>query len=145
MLDAFRDPVPAQVAPLTEADLASAVTVRNVPAEITRDGMLTGVAQITNRSTAAWPAFSGEGVIGGRYLVFLLMRWLDRGQALSGLGDVVIMPENVSPGEVVEITLAVPPPPKAGDYELELRVTQAVDRMHGMVSADVLRVPVRVK
>jgi hypothetical protein len=104
-----------------------------------------GVAKITNRSTAAWPAFSGEGVIGGRYLVFLLVRWLERGRALDGLGDVIAMPENVAPGEAVEIPLAVPPPPRAGEFELELRVAQAVDRMHGMISRDVLRVPVRVR
>src|SRR5215813_9143839 len=145
MFDAFRDPVPAQIVRLSETDLASAITTHGLPTGVRRGGTATGVAEVTNRSTVAWPAFNGEGVINARFLTFLLVRWLAHGQALDGMGDVIAMPQNVSPGETVEIPLSLAVPPTSGDFELELRVTQAVGAASGLVSQDALRVPVRVK
>jgi hypothetical protein len=145
IVDAFRDPVPAQVARLSEAELASTVVIRGMPDAVTRGSIARGVAQVTNRGTAAWPAFNGEGVMGGNLLVFLLARWLANGQAVPGAGDVYSLPENVSPGETVEVRVSLQAPITPGDYEVEFHVTQALDRLHGIVSQDVLRVPVRVK
>jgi hypothetical protein len=145
MFDAFRDPVPAQIAPFADTDLASIIIARGLPSEVRRGGMVTGVAEVTNRSSTAWPAFSGEGPISARYLVFVLVRWLLHGQALNGLGDVVALPLNVSPGETVEVPLSLTAPAAAGDFELELRVAQALDGVHGLISQDARSVPVRVR
>jgi hypothetical protein len=145
MVDAFRDRVPARVAPLSDADLASTVTARGLPSVARRGDSVTGVAEITNRATVAWPAFSGEGVMSARYLIFLLVRWLAHGQQLDRAGDVIPLPLNVSPGETVAVPFSVAAPPVAGDLELELRVTQALDGVHGLISRDALRVPVRVE
>ena len=144
MFDAFRDPVPAQIAPLADSDLASAITARGFPADVPRGATTAGVAAITNRSSAAWPAFNGEGSINARYLIFLLVRWMSNGRVLDGMGDVLPLPENVSPGETVEIPLSLTAPPMSGNFELELRVTQAIDGVHGLIGTDALRVPVRV-
>jgi hypothetical protein len=145
MVDAFRHTVPARVAPLTIGDLASTVRVRALPPEVRRGERIAGVAEITNRGSVGWAAFSGDGVISARYLVFLLARWLVHGQPIPGSGDVLALPVNVGPGETIELPFAVPAPSIAGDLELELRVAQAVDAVHGLVSDDALRVPVRVR
>jgi hypothetical protein len=145
MFDAFRDRVPARVAPMTESDLASAITMRSLPAAVRRGTNATGVVEITNRGNAAWPAFSGDGVISSRYLVFLLARWFQQGQLLEGAGDVLPLPKNLPPGETVSMPFSVAVPSVAGDLELELRVTQAVDRAHGLISQDALRVLVKVE
>ena len=145
MLDAFREPLPAQLAPLSEADLASTIAARGLPGEVRRGATAAGVVSITNRGGAAWPAFTGEGAIGARYQMFLLARWLSHGRPLDGAGDVVALPRNLAPGEAVEVPLALAVPAMAGDFELELRVSQALDGVHGLIGADALRVPVRIE
>jgi hypothetical protein len=145
MWDAFREPVPALIAPLSQTDLASRIAARGLPAEMRRDGTATGVAEITNLGNAAWPVFSGEGVMSSSNLVFLLVRWLAHGQPLNGAGDVVLLPRNLSPGETVEVPLSLAAPPVSGDLELELRVTQALDGAHGSVGREALRLTIRVR
>jgi hypothetical protein len=145
MFDAFRDRVPARVAPLAVADLASTVVVTGVPREVRRGADVPGVAKITNTSSVGWPAFSGEGVISARYLVFVLARWVANGQPIPQSGDVFPLPENVAPGDTVEMRFTVPAPSQTGELQLEFRVTQAVDALHGLASDDAARVPVRVR
>ena len=91
MLDAFRDPVPARVAPLDRAPIWRAPSRRAVvPTTMRRGGSVDAAcAEITNSSNVAWPAFSGEGAISARYLVFLLVRWLADGAGDPGVGDVI--------------------------------------------------------
>jgi hypothetical protein len=145
MVDAFRDPVPARIVPLTPAQLANAIEMRDVPAVVRPGERIHAVATLANRSDTAWPAFSGEGVMNARNLVFLLVRWLDHGSAVAGAGDVIPLPEDLAPGERVEIPVAITAPRARGPLQLELRVTQAVDGTHGLVSDDTTRVPVRIE
>lgn len=145
MMDAFRDPVPARIAKLSEADLASDIGARGLPTQLPRGGTATGVVDVTNRGSAAWPAFTGDGVINSRHLMFLLVRWLANGRALEGVGDVVALPLNVSPGETVEVPISVTAPSVPGNFELELRVSQAVDRRRGRIGLNALRLPMRVQ
>lgn len=145
MIDAFRDPVPARIVPLSEADLASDITARGLPTRLPRGGTVSGVVDVTNRGAAAWPAFNGDGVMNSRNLVFLLVRWLANGRPLEGVGDVVALPLNVSPGETVEIPVSVTAPSESGTFELELRVSQAMDRRRGLIGPNALRLPMRVQ
>jgi hypothetical protein len=145
MVDAFRDPVPARIIPLSEADLASDIGARGLPTQLPPGGTASGVVEVTNRSAVAWPAFNGDGVINSRNLMFLLVRWLANGRPLEGVGDVVPLPLNVSPGETVEVPVSVTAPSVPGDFELELRVSQAVDRRRGRTGQDALRLVVRVR
>ena len=145
MFDAFRQRVPAQVAPLSDADLASAIATRGLPLTVRRGATASGVAEVTNRSAVGWPAFSGDGRVNARYLIYLLVRWLAHGQALDGVGDVIALPRNLSPGETVEVPLVLAVPMVRGDLVLELRVAQALDGLHGLIGTDALRVPVRVE
>jgi hypothetical protein len=145
MVDAFRDPVPARIVPLSEADLASDIAARGLPAQLPRGGTASGVVDVTNRGAVAWPAFNGDGVINSRNLMYLLVRWLADGRPLEGVGDVVPLPLNVSPGETIEMPISVTAPSVPGRFELELRVSQAIDRRRGVIGNDALRLSVRVQ
>ena len=145
MVDAFRDPVPALLKPLSQDDLHSAIQMRRPPLVMQRGATLRRWVWITNQAHAAWPAFSGDGVISARYLTFLLIRWFANGQPLAGVGDVLPLPENVAPGEMLMMQVPFVAPSNPGRFEVELSITQAVDGAHGIMAPDVLRVPVLVE
>ena len=145
MVDAFADAVPARVGPLQPAQLAGPVTALKVPRQMPAGGARRVRLRIVNTGDAAWPAFSGEGSISSRNLIFLLVRWYADGAQVPGAGDVVPLPENVAPGEAIQMGFRLQAPSSPGDYELELRVAQAVDGQRGVVGPDALRVPVRVR
>jgi hypothetical protein len=145
MVDTFRDPLPARVEKLKEDDLRSTIRLDDYPATVARGTSLERWVEITNDGRVAWPAFSGEGVISARYLTFLLVRWFVNDQALPGIGDVIPLPENVSPGETVRMRVPLLAPPVPGRFDLELRITQAVDGTRGLSGPTELRVPVTVE
>jgi len=145
MLDAFRDRVPARVAPLTVDDLTSVIAIWKLTGDVRRGAPVTALVQITNRSAVAWAGFSGEGAISSRYLVGLLARFLDRGRQLPGVGDVIILPQNLSPDETVYLPLSLTAPPVAGQFKLELRITQVLDGAHGLVGRETRRIWIRVE
>ena len=140
LVDAFRDPVAAHVAPIEPARARRRRSRRQPfrrrwrPAARQRRAL-----RITNRSSVAWPAFNGEGMINARYLIFLLVRWFAGGEVVPGVGDVIPLPENVAPGEPVRMAFVLPAPSRPGDYEVELRVTQAIDGQRGIVGARACR------
>jgi hypothetical protein len=145
MVEAFRDPVAARVRPLAPSQLAGAVAALRVPGELPAGGARRARVRLVNRGAVAWPAFSGEGAINSRNLVFLLVRWYAGGEQVADAGDVVLLPENVAPGESIQMGFRLQAPARPGDYELELRVTQAVDGRRGVIGPDALRLPVRVR
>jgi hypothetical protein len=145
MFDAFRDPVPAHVRELDEADLRGAVLLRRYPRSVAPGSTHVARVKITNRGARAWPAFTGEGVISARYQVFLLVRWFAGGQPLAGVGDVIPLPQNVAPDETIKMRVPLTAPAAPGALTLELRVTQAIDGRRGIVGPNALRVPVRVE
>lgn len=144
MIDAFRDPQAARVASLSPEQLAGAVTAIDVPPALAAGATRPVAVEIRNDGDLAWPAFNGEGVISARHLVFLLVRWYAGGAPLQEGGDVIPLPENVAPGEAIEVRWSLLAPTRPGDYELELRVTQAVDGRRGVIGPGALRLPVRV-
>ncbi|HEX7409821.1 MAG TPA: hypothetical protein VF515_19505 [Candidatus Binatia bacterium] len=141
-IGAFRDPVPVRLAILRTADLASEVTVRSAPARLRHGGSQPVVASITNRGTQAWPTFSFDYT--NRGIVFLVVRWLASGRPVSGVGDVVKLPKNVCPGEVVQVPFQLTAPPQPGQYEVELRVAQVLNAAGGLSSDDTYRFPLAV-
>ncbi|MBX3023869.1 hypothetical protein KF840_03065 [bacterium] len=134
----------ARIAELAPAQLAGPIAALELPARMTVGGSVEATVRITNGSDVGWPAFNGEGTISARYLVFLLVRWFAGGAPVPGVGDVVLLPENLSPGESAEMRVRLEAPPRPGDYELELRVSQSIDGRRGVVGPDALRQPVRV-
>ena len=144
LADGWTDPVVAHVGPLDETQLAGEVKLSWMPPTIAPGARRTVVLRIINKSTVGWPAFNGEGAINSRYLTFLLVRWYKDGALLSEAADVIPLPENVSPGERAKMIFLMQAPSKAGDYEVEMRVAQAVDRQRGISGSAVLRRPVRV-
>lgn len=146
MFDAFRAPVPAKLVPLSPGDLASEFHVAEQSLQLARNSTRTLDVRVTNRAQRAWPAFSGEGRrFSSRYLTFLVVRWFAGGQPVRGLGDVVAIPANLAPGETADMSLSLTAPPQPGGYELEIRVTQAIDGTRGVGSPNALRLPVRVE
>lgn len=144
VLDTTHDGPGARIAELTPEQLAGPIAAFGLPARMSVGGSVAATVRITNGSDVSWPAFNGEGTISSRYLVFLLVRWFAGGAPVPGVGDVVLLPENLSPGESVEMAVRLDAPPRPGDYELELRVSQAIDGRRGVVGPDAVRRPVRV-
>jgi hypothetical protein len=138
---AFFDPVPARLTSLPADALAGRVTVEAPPARLRPDGFQRVVAVITNQGPQAWPAFAADYYV--RDIVFLLVRWLANGEMVSGAGDVVRLPKNVCPGEMVQIPLRLTAPAQRGRYEVELRAVQAVNSGVG-ASIAVYRFPLTV-
>jgi hypothetical protein len=142
MLDAFGDSRPARLAPLEPADLASSVELAGLPDRLRAATTTPLTAKVVNNGTQSWPAFSGEGAISARYLVYLMVRWFDGDQTIDG--DVLPLPENLAPGEALEMALPLAAPKRPGRYTLEVRVTQALDGRRGVIGPDALRREVTV-
>lgn len=144
MLDVFRDEVPAQLIELDRTDLASRVELLAMPSEM-RAGETTAMrVRVTNLGNAAWPAFSGKGLLDIRHLVFVVQSWRIRDRQITGLGEVVLLPENLAPGESHEIELPLVAPPQPGLFDIEIRVTQAVDGQRGIPSPSAANATLRV-
>jgi len=145
MLDVFTDAVPAQLVELRPQDLASRVEVVGVPSRMKQGEERTMRARITNLGAAAWPMFSGKGLLDIRHLVFVVQTWRVGGRQLNGIGEVVLLPENVEPGETIDVEMPLVAPRMPGTYDVEVRVTQAIDGRRGIPSPDSLVSRIRVE
>ncbi len=145
MIDVFTDEVPAQLVELRPQDLASRVEVVGVPSRMKRGEERTMRARITNLGAAAWPMFSGKGLLDIRHLVFVVQTWRVGERQLNGIGEVMLLPENVAPGEAIEVEMPLVAPRMAGTYDVEVRVTQAIDGRRGIPSPDSLVSRIRVE
>jgi len=145
LVDTFRDDVPARLVELNQADLASRVELVDMPTEIRARDTATMRVRVTNTGNAAWPMFSGKGLLDIRHLVFVVQSWKLRGQPIAGLGEVVLLPENLAPGESREMELPLTAPPQAGEFEIEVRVTQAIDGQRGTPSPNAATTRLRVR
>jgi hypothetical protein len=143
MVDAFRDARPALLAPLEAADLASSVELPALPDRLRAGTKTPLTARVVNNGTQSWPAFSGEGAISARYLVYLMVRWFDGEQTIDG--DVLPLPTNLAPGEALDMDVPLAAPQRPGRYTLEVRVTQALDGRRGVIGPDALRREVQVE
>jgi hypothetical protein len=132
IFDVFSDSVPAKLQPLGAADLTADFEMSNPPTWLNAGANSETTIRLTNRSTKAWPAFSGEGRVSVRYLVLVVARWFHRGQPVPGVGEVLRLPTNLAPGEQVSMEIPLAAPPRAGVYKVEIRVTQAVDARRGV-------------
>ena len=142
--DVLRDPRPVMLAQLHPDDLANRITVSDPPRAM-RPGETRSLAvKVTNDANVAWPAFSGERRISVRYLVVVMERWFQGDAMVPGVGDVLRLPVNVSPGETIALDFDLVAPSRPGNYEVEIRVSQAVDGIRGVPSPTGVRFPVKV-
>jgi hypothetical protein len=145
IVDVLRDPRPVMLAQLRPTDLVNRITVSDPPRAM-RPGEARSLAvKVTNEANVAWPAFSGERRISARYLVVAMERWFVGDVMVPGVGDVLRLPSNVSPGETLDLDFDLVAPSRPGNYEVEIRVSQAVDGMRGVPSPSKVRFPVRVQ
>lgn len=136
MVDAFTDPVPASFVELSREDLASRIAATGIPARM-RAGESTVVElQVTNLGSAAWPAFSGKGLLDIRHLVFVVQTWRVGDRQVAGVGEVELVPESIAPGESFELRMPLVAPPARGVFDVEIRITQAIDGRRGIASPD---------
>jgi hypothetical protein len=139
LLDVFRDTVPAKLQPLEASDLAGDVEVPNPPTRLKAGARTEATVHLTNRSTKSWPAFSGEGRISVRHLVLVVARWFYDGQPVPGAGELLRLPTNLAPGETMTMNVPLTAPQRPGGYEVEIRVSQAIDARRGVTGPDVYR------
>jgi hypothetical protein len=140
-----RDPRPVPLAALQVGDLAAGIDLLDAPRSLRHGEKRDVVVRLTNRGDKPWPAFSGEGSISVRYLVVLVIRWFADGKPLGGEGDVVRLPANLAPNRSIDLHFELAAPAHPGAYELDFRVSQALDGMHGVVGPSGLRLPIRVE
>jgi len=145
MRDAFVDAIPAQVAALEPDQLRARIIVPTLPVAMVAGGQARMLIGVVNRAAVTWPAFNGESMISSRYLVFLMVRWFAGADLVPGVGDLIPLPENLAPTQRVGITTDIAAPSIPGNYELELRVTQAIDETRGVIGPGGIRIPVRVE
>lgn len=139
----FRDRQPAYVGPLGRTDLASTVEVDATPARFEPGVPVNLTVRLRNDGDHTWPVFTGDQTV--RYTVFLVVQWYRDGAPLPGIGDVLRLPRNVVPGETVDVEVPLQVPEQPGAYQVELRVTQAVDGTRGIAADDHLRIAARVE
>jgi hypothetical protein len=140
-----RDSRPVPLAPLAADDLAAGIELLDAPRTLGRGARRDAVVRLTNRGDKPWPAFSGEGSISVRYLVVLVVRWFAAGRPLGGEGDVLRLPANLAPHRSVDLHFQLAAPAQPGAYELDFRVSQAIDGMHGVIGPSGLRLSVLVE
>ncbi len=143
-IDVFRDPVAARLEALDVSDLASRIELRGVPKSMRRGSSVKIRVELTNLGTAAWPIFSGKGLLDIRHLMFVVQSWSYGGAPLPGVGEVVPLPENLSPGETVGFDMVLAAPQQPGTFAVTVRVSQAIDGTRGTVSPDAATVNIRV-
>jgi hypothetical protein len=136
LVDVFADSVPARVVELRSEDLASRVRLLDMPTRMTRGRSTSIRVRLTNLGGVSWPAFSGKELLDIRNLVFLVQSWQVRGEQIPGLGEVQLLPENLAPGETIEVTMPLVAPPFPGMFDVQFRVSQAVDGERGIPSPD---------
>jgi hypothetical protein len=145
IVDVARDPEPVLLAQLEPSDLANQITVSDPPAQMRPGERRELGVKVRNDGAVPWPAFNGERRISVRFLVVVMERWFERGAMVPGVGDVLRLPANVSPGETAELRFSLVAPQRPGSYEVEIRVSQAVDGMRGVPSPSAYRFPVSVR
>jgi hypothetical protein len=145
ILDVMRDPRPVLLAQLEPSDLASRIAVADPPRAMRLGEERSLAVKLTNEANVAWPAFSGDRRSSARYLVVAMERWFAGDTMMPGVGDVLRLPVNVSPGETIDLDFDLVAPTRPGDYEVEIRVSQAIDGMRGVPSPSGVRFPVRVQ
>jgi hypothetical protein len=141
--EAFTDPVPARLEPMTPEDLAAEVRVLQAPEHLPPGGRGEALVTVRNNAGRAWPAFSGDLRV--RYRIFLIVRWIAGGQQVAGSGDVLPLPENVSPGETIRMKVPLVAPAAPAPYQVEMLISQALDGARGIISKDTARVSVSVE
>jgi len=144
LVDTFADPVATHIEALSPADLTGKIEVLEAPREMPSGGRARLRARLTNLGDKPWPAFSGKGMISVRYIVFTLAQWYRDGQPLLGVGEVVPLRKNLAPGETTIVKIPITAPRQPGDYEIEIRVSQAVDGSRGIPGPQAWRLPLRV-
>ncbi len=145
LADGLSDPVAAHVGPIDPSQLSGAIAGLYIPRSMLAGESKRVQLRITNAGTVAWPAFNGEGTINARFLTYLLVRWYMNGEVVPGLGDVILLPENAAPGEPVRMAFYLKAPSRPGDYEVEMRITQAIDKQSGTVGLAVQRRHILIK
>ncbi len=136
LFDVFTDSVPARLVELSRDDLAAKVQLFDMPARMKPGESTTMRVRLTNRGQSAWPAFSGKGLLDIRHLTFVVQSWIVNGEQIPGLGEVHLLPQNIAPHESIDLALPLVAPPFPGVFDIQVRVTQAIDGERGIPSPD---------
>ena len=110
--------------PLTDDAYKAEITTPPLPAKMQRGEKATIVVKVKNLSNVTWP-FHGRPT-DGYYQVNLGNIWYDNSNKLISDHPYVRsgLPNDVQPGQQVEVPLAITAPNKAGDYTLRIDLVQ---------------------
>jgi len=113
-----------------------------IPSEMKLGKTIQASVNISNSSDRAWPSKPNSK---GENAVNLAYHWLDRqGQVVVYDGERTPFPENLNPGESVELAMTIKPPPHAGKYLLEVTLVQEAVAWFPEKGGDKIEVPVWV-
>ena len=94
----------------------------NIPGQMTVGRTVTADITITNTSKSKWPSKPNEK---GQNAVNLSYHWFDRkGAVVVFDGLRTALPNDVRPGESVQLKATIQPPDRAGQYSLEVTLVQ---------------------
>ena len=138
---AYADPRPVQLEPMTVTDLAGTVEVEDpVPLRFQAGTLGSVLVEVRNGGSVMWPAFSDYGYL----QCSLVYVWRRDGRALDDLVGAVPLPRNLGPGESARVAARIEVPTTPGDYELELLLVQVLDENKARSGNAARRVPVQV-
>ena len=113
-----------------------------IPSEMTLGKTIQADVNVTNASNRTWPSQPNTK---GENVVNLAYHWFDRkGQVVVYDGERTHLPENLDPGKSVKLAMAIKPPPRAGDYLLEVTLVQEGVAWFPENGGDKIELPVRV-
>lgn len=130
-------------APLPDEALKVVLYLSKVPTTIGVGEQRVLQLKVRNAGGAVWPALGAED---GKFWVKLGDRWLDEKTEKVLMDDGrSLLPNDVAPGEEVEMPLIVTAPKKPGDYILEIGMLQEHVAWFQEKGASAVKIKVAVK
>ena len=112
-------------APLPESGYRAALSLPNPPTRLRAGQRETLIVRVLNASDTNWPAL-GEREGDSRFVITLRNRWLNgaNNSVANDMDGGHVIPEDVRPGEEVELPITITAPAQPGEYVLEFDMVQ---------------------
>jgi hypothetical protein len=129
---------------LPDNDFVAILSAASPPQTLHAGEKITFTVKVKNGSESLWLAKGDEQ---GRHKMQLRNRWLEAGseKLLTDQDGGAILPQNLLPGEEIELPITVTAPLKPGDYILDLDMVQEQVTWFSQKGYETLRFNVRVE
>ena len=127
---------------LSESGFKVTFGEHQIPSEMTLGKTIQADINVTNSSDRSWPSKPNAN---GKHAVNLAYHWLDRqGKVVVYDGERTHFSKNLDPGKSVKLAMTIMPPPRTGDYLLEVTLVQEGVAWFPEKGGDKIELPVRV-